>query len=45
MALLDHQLGQAQFRAPVDAVGRLLEPGDMASPQRPAYTLAITDPK
>jgi HlyD family secretion protein len=24
---------------------RLLEPGDMASPQRPVFTLAITDPK
>lgn len=46
-ALLLHQLGEAQLKAPIDAVvrARLLEPGDMASPQRPAYTLAITHPK
>ena len=24
---------------------RILEPGDMASPQKPVFTLAITDPK
>lgn len=46
-ALLQHQLGEAQLKAPIDAVvrSRLMEPGDMASPQRPVYTLAITDPK
>lgn len=46
-ALLRYQLSQAELRSPVDAVvrARLLEPGDMASPQRPAYTLAITEPK
>ena len=46
-ALLQHQLGEAQLKAPLDAVvrSRLMEPGDMASPQRPVYTLAITDPK
>ena len=34
-------------RAPVDAVvrSRLVEPGDMASPQRPVYTLALLHPK
>jgi len=46
-ALLQHRLDQAELRAPQAAVvrARLLEPGDMASPQRPAYTLALTDPK
>jgi len=46
-ALVEHQLAQAQLASPVDAVvrARLMEPGDMASPQRPAYTLAITHPK
>lgn len=47
VALLRHQIDQAQLRVPQDAIvrARLLEPGDMASPQRPAYTLAIVDPK
>jgi HlyD family secretion protein len=47
LALLDRQLEEAELRAPIDAVvrARLMEPGDMASPQRPVYTLAITDPK
>lgn len=46
-ALLQHRLDLAELRAPRDAVvrARLLEPGDMASPQRPVYTLAIRDPK
>jgi len=47
LALIDHQLAEAELRAPIDAVvrTRLLEPGDMASPQRPVLALAITDPK
>lgn len=47
LALLEHRIEQAQLKAPQDAIvrSRLLEPGDMASPQRPAYTLAIADPK
>lgn len=47
LALMRQQLADAQLKAPVDAVvrSRLLEPGDMASPQRPAYALAITQPK
>jgi HlyD family secretion protein len=47
LALLNHQLAQAELKAPIDAVvrARLMEPGDMASPQRPVFTLAITDPK
>jgi len=47
LALIAYRLEQTELKAPTDAVvrARLLEPGDMASPQRPAYTLAITDPK
>lgn len=47
LALLTQQLKDAELRAPLDAVvrARLVEPGDMASPQKPAFTLAITDPK
>ena len=47
LALLRHQLAQGDLRAPVKAVvrSRLLEPGDMASPQRPVLALAVTSPK
>ncbi len=47
LALLRQQLMDAQLLAPVDGVirTRVLEPGDMASPQKPVFTLAITDPK
>ena len=47
LALLRQQLADAQLVAPMDGVirTRILEPGDMASPQRPVFTLAITDPK
>ncbi|NML47711.1 HlyD family efflux transporter periplasmic adaptor subunit [Ramlibacter sp. G-1-2-2] len=47
LALLQHQIGQGELRAPVDAVvrSRLLEPGDMATPQRPVFALALTQPK
>lgn len=46
-ALLLRQIDEAELKAPIDAVvrARLMEPGDMASPQRPVYTLAITKPK
>lgn len=46
-ALLQYNLDQTELRAPQSAVvrSRLLEPGDMASPQRAVYALAITDPK
>jgi HlyD family secretion protein len=45
LALLKHQLSLAELKAPLDAVirSRLLEPGDMASPERPVYALAITN--
>lgn len=47
LALLQHNLDEAELRAPQNAVvrSRLLEPGDMASPQRAVYALAVTDPK
>jgi HlyD family secretion protein len=47
LAFLRQQLADAQLLAPVDAVvrTRLLEPGDMASPQKPVFSLAITSPK
>jgi HlyD family secretion protein len=45
--LLQRALADADLVAPMDAVirSRLIEPGEMASPQRPAFSLAITDPK
>ena len=47
VALLKQELADAQLRAPLDAVvrSRIAEPGDMASPQKTALTLAITNPK
>ncbi len=47
LALLRQQLVDAELIAPVSGVirTRILEPGDMASPQKPVFTLAITDPK
>jgi HlyD family secretion protein len=47
VALLRQELADTELRAPLDAVvrSRIAEPGDMASPQKTALTLAITDPK
>jgi HlyD family secretion protein len=47
LALLQHQIEQGELKAPVDAVvrSRLLEPGDMAAPQRPVFALALAQPK
>lgn len=47
LALLQHQVSQGQLVSPSDAVvrSRLLEPGDMATAQKPVYALAITEPK
>jgi membrane fusion protein PltH len=44
---LRQELADARLVAPVDAVirTRLMEPGEMASPQRPVFSLAVTDPK
>jgi HlyD family secretion protein len=46
LALVQRQLSDADLYAPADGViqDRLLEPGDMTSPQRPVYTLALTNP-
>lgn len=46
-ALLRQQLSDSQLIAPVDAVvrTRVMEPGEMASPQKTVFSLAITDPK
>jgi len=46
LALVRRQLADADLYAPADGViqDRLLEPGDMASPQRPVYSLALTNP-
>lgn len=47
IALLRRQLEDAELRSPTNGVvrSRLMEPGEMASPQRPVLSLAITDPK
>lgn len=45
-ALAQRNLDEATLRAPADGIvqSRILEPGDMASSQRPVYTLALTEP-
>ncbi|HEV2972703.1 MAG TPA: efflux RND transporter periplasmic adaptor subunit [Pirellulales bacterium] len=47
LAFLQQQLKDAQLIAPMDAVvrTRIMEPGEMASPQKPVFSLAIIDPK
>jgi HlyD family secretion protein len=47
LAFLRQQLADGELRAPLDAVvrSRLMEPGEMASPQRPVLSLAIVNPK
>lgn len=47
LELLRRKFVNAELVSPCDAVvrSRLLEPGDMASPQRPIFDLAILDPK
>jgi HlyD family secretion protein len=44
--LAETNLADASLYAPADGViqTRILEPGDMASPQRPVYTLALSNP-
>jgi len=46
LKLTRDRLDDAVLRAPADGVirNRILEPGDMASPQQPVYTLALTRP-
>ena len=47
LAFLRQQLTDAQLLAPQDGVirARLMEPGEMASPQKPVFTLPIVDHK
>lgn len=47
LAYLRQQLADAELRAPLDSVvrSRLMEPGEMASPQRPVFSLAVVNPK
>lgn len=46
LALAEKQLNDADLFAPADGIirNRILEPGDMASPQQPVYTLALNNP-
>jgi membrane fusion protein YbhG len=46
LALARRDLADANLYAPTNGViqDRILEPGDMASPQKPAFTLALDDP-
>jgi len=47
LAYLRQQLSDAELFAPAEGVvrTRLLEPGDMATPQKPVFSLALIDPK
>lgn len=47
LALTQKELADAVLTAPSNATvrSRLVEPGEMASPQKPVFSLAITDPK
>jgi HlyD family secretion protein len=47
LAYLRQQLVDAQLLAPADSVvrTRLMEPGDMASPTKPVFSLAVVNPK
>ncbi len=46
VGLMQRDLQDGELYAPSDGVieNRILEPGDMASPQKAVYTLALTDP-
>lgn len=46
LSLARQKLKDAELHAPADGIirERILEPGDMAFPERPALTLALTDP-
>jgi HlyD family secretion protein len=47
LALLRQQLKDAELVSPTDGVirSRLMEPGELATPQRPVFSIAITSPK
>ncbi|MBI3432551.1 MAG: efflux RND transporter periplasmic adaptor subunit [Hydrogenophilales bacterium] len=46
VAVIQRDLQEGELHAPSDGVieNRILQPGDMASPQKPVFTLALTDP-
>ena len=46
LALAREELADAELHAPADGViqDRLLEPGDMATPEKPVYSLALLNP-
>jgi len=46
LSLARENLSDAELHAPADGIirERILEPGDMAFPERPVFTLALTDP-
>jgi HlyD family secretion protein len=46
VAGLRHDIAEGELHAPANGVieNRILEPGDMASPQKTVFTLALTDP-
>jgi HlyD family secretion protein len=46
LAFAKRELADAYLYAPVDGIiqDRITEPGDMASPQKPVYTIALTNP-
>jgi HlyD family secretion protein len=46
LAFTKRELADAHLYAPVDGIiqDRITEPGDMASPQKPVYTMALTNP-
>ena len=47
LALLKRQLADVELISPTDGVirSRLMEPGELATPQRPVFSIAITHPK
>ena len=47
LELLKRQLADAELVSPTDGVvrNRLMEPGELATPQRPVFSIAITQPK
>ena len=46
VAGLRHDISEGELKAPDNGIidNRILEPGDMASPQKSAFTLALTEP-
>ena len=46
VAIIARDIREGELDAPSDGIieNRILEPGDMASPQKPVFTLALTDP-